>query len=100
MGTLALTPTTKIIIHLSSVGAGLISRCVTFDPNCCNNMKLLAALCSSVFFLVGLSGVRASSNSRTLSALMRESWAYQIVDGVHPEASVVATFNDSIKETG
>ncbi len=37
---------------------------------------------------------------RTLSAVWRGPWQHEIVEGVHPEAAVTATFTNRINQTG
>ena len=40
------------------------------------------------------------SSERVLSVVRRGPWQHDIVEGVHPQAAVVANFTNHINETG
>ncbi len=54
------------------------------------------------FFLTSLvlSGHGGGVGARTLSAVWRGPWRHEIVEGVHPQAAVTATFTNRINQTG
>ncbi len=60
-------------------------------------MRRVLHLC---FFLAVLWLKVSAESTRSLSALVKGPDDYQIVDGIHPDATLTATFNDSIQETG
>lgn len=64
-------------------------------------MAAAGGVFSKLFVLFSLVGVCVEcAGSKSLSALMTGPWEYQIVEGLHPGATVTATFNNSIQETG